>query len=162
MSDTSKGRTHEPDLRELAAEFDGFVKRIEEKFEGFIKLMDERQLRNDDRFNSQDEKTSLAVSASEKASTKAETAIEKRFDSVNEFRGAMNDSARLQLPRAEADSRFASLEQKLEEMKKRYDTEIAGLREARSEGMGRQQVMTIVISIAVSIAVALGNILFKH
>jgi hypothetical protein len=41
----------------------------------------------------QDEKVQLALSAAEKAITKAEEATEKRFDSVNEFRQTLSDQA---------------------------------------------------------------------
>jgi len=50
-----------------------------------------------------------ALQAAEKAVTKAEIAAEKRFDSVNEFREAYKDIIALQMPRAEAEQRLASL-----------------------------------------------------
>ena len=41
----------------------------------------------------QDEKVQLALASAEKAITKAETATEKRFEGVNEFRQALSDQA---------------------------------------------------------------------
>lgn len=52
--------------------------------------------------DSQTEKVALALSSAEKAVTKAETATEKRFDSVNEFRQQLNDQAASFMPRTEA------------------------------------------------------------
>ena len=104
---SENGRTHEPSLREVTTELDGFRN-----------LMDERDRRYDQRFEAMDEKTSLALTSSEKAVSKAEAATEKRFDAVNEFRGQLKDQAATLMPRAEADSKFKTLEDKLEEMKR--------------------------------------------
>jgi hypothetical protein len=41
-----------------------------------------------------DKQISLALTAAEKAVTKAETATEKRFDSVNEFRQTLTDQTK--------------------------------------------------------------------
>jgi|ERR1051326_2162380 hypothetical protein len=41
----------------------------------------------------QDEKVQLALTSAEKAITKAETATEKRFEAVNEFRQTLSDQA---------------------------------------------------------------------
>lgn len=113
--------SEDPTIRELASEF-----------EGFKELMTERDRRYEQRFEAMDEKTSLALTSSEKAVAKAEIATEKRFDSVNEFRGTLSDQAANLLPRREADAKFSSFEGKLEDMKK----EVAGLRESRSLGTG--------------------------
>ena len=50
----------------------------------------------------------------DRAGVKAESAIEKRFDSVNEFRASLADQARLLMPRQEAESLLKSLTEKLE------------------------------------------------
>jgi hypothetical protein len=111
----------DPSIRELASEFDGFKE-----------LMIERDRRYEQRFEAMEQKTSLALTSSEKAVAKAEIATEKRFDSVNEFRATLSDQAANLLPRREADTKFSSYEDKLEDMKK----EIAGLRESRSGTAG--------------------------
>ena len=95
----------------------------------FRELMNERNARYEDRFKAMDEKTSLALAASEKAVTKAEAATEKRFDSVNEFRKTLSDQAATFLARPEAEAKFKGYDEKLDDVKK----EIAGLRESRSE-----------------------------
>ena len=50
-----------------------------------------------------------ALVSAEKAVTKAETASERRFDSVNEFRKALSDQTATFIPRAEYDTAHASL-----------------------------------------------------
>jgi hypothetical protein len=135
MADTKNGngnRTHEPSLRELTAELDGVEKVLLSKIEGLSAISDERDRRYEDRFKATDEKTSLALTASGKAVDKAETATEKRFDAVNEFRGTLSDQAATLLPRAEATARFGSYDEKFDEMKK----EIVSLRETRKETEG--------------------------
>jgi hypothetical protein len=97
------------------------------EFESFKSLMEERNHRYDAQFKFTDEKTSLALSASDKAVTKSEIATEKRFDSVNEFRAQLKDQAATLMPREEATNRFKSIEDKIEDVKtegkrdKQYD-----------------------------------------
>jgi len=83
------------------------------KLDALRELVDERDHRYEDRFRATDEKTSLALTSSEKAVSKAEIATEKRFDSVNEFRGQLKDQTATLLPRVEADARFKNLEDKI-------------------------------------------------
>ena len=126
------GRTHEPSLRELTAELDGCKEVLEAKINASIQVSNERDRRYEDRFKAMDEKTSLALTSSEKAVTKAEVATEKRFDAVNEFRGTLNDYQAKLLPRAEADAKFGGYDEKFEDIKK----ELSALREAKSKGEG--------------------------
>jgi hypothetical protein len=100
--------------------------------------MDERDRRYEDRFKATDDKTSLALTASEKAVTKAETATEKRFDSVNEFRKTLSDQAAEFLPRREYFSGHQSILDKVESIKEVFNKEISGLKESRSEGGGEK------------------------
>jgi hypothetical protein len=79
--------------------------------------MDERDRRYDERFKATDERTNLALISSEKAVGKAELATEKRFDAVNEFRGQLKDQAATLMPRAEVDTRFNALAEKIESIK---------------------------------------------
>jgi hypothetical protein len=150
-SDPNGGRTHEPSLREVVAELDGFREAMNERdqryrsqFEAVEEKGVERDRRYEDRFTAMDEKTSLALTASEKAVSKAETATEKRFDAVNEFRGQLKDQAATLLPRAESDGKFKSYDEKFEDMKK----EIGALRESRGESVGAKWAIGLGISVA--------------
>jgi hypothetical protein len=110
-------------------------------------LVDERDRRYEDRFRAMDEKTTLALASSEKAVTKAETATEKRFDSVNEFRGSLKDQAATLLPRNEADTRFKAMEEKLEGQAK----VIGGLSESRSEKEGSSKTYILIVGFAIGL-----------
>jgi hypothetical protein len=136
------GRTHEPSFQELVVELDGFRK-----------LMDERDRRYEDRFTAMDEKTGLALTSSEKAVAKAETATEKRFDAVNEFRGQLKDQAATLLPRSEASVEFISLRKDLEELKKSVT-----MSQGRTSGFNAS--WGIAISIAL-LAIALIGIILR-
>jgi len=96
---------------------------MNEEIAALQKIMDERDRRYEDRFKAMDEKTSLALTASEKAVTKAELATEKRFDSVNEFRDTLRDQAATLMPRNESEAKFAAINEKFEDMKKAGTTQ---------------------------------------
>lgn len=85
----------------------------------FDALMHEREVREDQRHAAQQTAVANALAsqekfaearqvASEKAIAKAETAAEKRFDSVNEFRQTLTDQAASFMPRAEADAKISA------------------------------------------------------
>jgi hypothetical protein len=61
------------------------------------------------RFEDLDTKTTLALTAADKAVNKAETATEKRFEGVNEFRQTLADQASRLMPREEALSKFENM-----------------------------------------------------
>jgi len=90
---------------------------LEARLNAQRELMDERDRRYDERFKATDERTNLALISSEKAVAKAEIATEKRFDAVNEFRGQLKDQAATLMPRAEVDTRFNALAEKIESIK---------------------------------------------
>jgi len=60
----------------------------------------------------------LGAAMGKEAITKAETASEKRFEGLNELRGAMSDQQASFLPRSEAEARFNSFADKLEQSMK--------------------------------------------
>lgn len=73
------------------------------------------------------EAVAAALEAAQKAVQKAEIAADKRFDSVNEFRGTLSDQASKLMPRLEADARLLAIEMRMQELNSRID---------RSEGRG--------------------------
>jgi hypothetical protein len=66
------------------------------------------------RIESIKDNTSIAMAAADKAVSKAETAAEKRFDSVNEFRNAMKDQQTTFADKAQTDFRLGVIEKTLE------------------------------------------------
>lgn len=79
-------------------------------------IIDERDLRYTQRFNDQALAVQAALAAAEKAVLKAEGASDKRFESVNEFRGQLKDQAATFMPRTEAGVRFSTIEKQLGDM----------------------------------------------
>jgi hypothetical protein len=67
----------------------------------FKELLREHDLRYEQRYLAQERAVNAAVIASEKALQKVEAAVEKRFDSVNEFRQTLSDQTRTFVPRME-------------------------------------------------------------
>lgn len=90
-------------------------------------ILDERDRRYQERFEAQQ----IALS-------KVETATEKRFESVNEFRKAMNDRDVLYMPRLEYQAQSASLSEKMEGHAREDATMHDGLNK-RIEGISRRQ-----------------------
>jgi chromosome segregation ATPase len=119
---------------------------LQEKVIALRELMDERDKRYAVQFDAgstavstalaaQKELTSAAFASSEKANAKTEDAQSSYNERTNELRGAMSDQSKTLLARSEAEARFSSVEEKIEENKK----QVASLRESRSSGSGRDQ-----------------------
>ncbi len=87
------------------------------------------------RFEDLDAKTTLALAAADKAVTKAETATEKRFEGVNEFRATLADQAARLLPREEALSKFENLQKDVNAISR----EIQDRREAEQDRQRSRQ-----------------------
>jgi wobble nucleotide-excising tRNase len=110
------------------------------------KLLDERDRWYQERFNSQKEAiatalqgakelTAAAAIASKEAITKQEMAQASYNTTHNDLTRKMDAQYKEMIPRPEADSKFRSLDEKIEEIKK----EITGLRESRSLQTGHQE-----------------------
>jgi hypothetical protein len=122
-------------------------------------LVDERDVRYSQRFAAQQEALTAALSAAkeavaaallaaDRAVTKAELASEKRFESVNEFRGALSDQTSKLIPRTEADQRFSAMEDKIN-----LNTERLERMEGRGAGLGSAwQIILGIIAIIGTIA----------
>jgi hypothetical protein len=92
-----------------------------------------------------------ALAASAAATQKAEAAMEKRFESVNEFRGAMGDQAARFITRAEVDQRMAASDKETAGVVSRLDR-------IEGRGIGLQAGWGILIAIVTVAALILGAI----
>ena len=91
-----------------------------------------------------------ALTAAKEAVIKAELASEKRFDSVNEFRGQLKDQQQTLMPRIEAEARFKSIEDKIDAMK-------------GSSSAGANHLWGIIATALVTLATVIGAIaVFRH
>lgn len=112
----------------------------------------------DIRFEAQEKAVTAALSAADRAVSKAEIASEKRFDSVNEFRSALADSARLLMPRAESEQSYKVLASKLEILEGRVNA-----RDERGAGASQSWVVVgLVISVLANVALIFGFISRVH
>ena len=106
----------------------------------------------DVRFEAQEKAVNAALAAAQKAVEKAEAAAERRFESMNEFRGALSDASRLNMPRTEAEQQIRGLTEKIDAVSSRLTA-----RENRGEGKGQvwSLIGSVVATIAAIIAVAI-------
>lgn len=66
---------------------------LSERIESLDRLTDAKFVTHRAMLEAQAEKVALALAAAEKAIEKAEIAVEKRFDAINEFRKTINDQS---------------------------------------------------------------------
>jgi hypothetical protein len=153
------------------------------------RIVDERDRQYDMRFRAseiavnaalvaQEKAVTSAFAASEKAIIKAEDAQREYNQRSNEFRGQLDDQAKLLIQRAEALGLFKSSDDKLETMRLFFDSklesqrlafeksnenmmkEIGSLREARSETSGSKAGMQDLWGYLVAIAAITLTIIF--
>ena len=68
----------------------------------------------DEKLDAQEKSVQVALTAADRAILKAENANDKRFESVNEFRGQLRDQTLTFIPREEVNLRFSSLEERIQ------------------------------------------------
>jgi hypothetical protein len=102
------------------------------------------------RFDFVSEATKSALSASDRAVTKAEMATEKRFDAVNEFRSTLADQQRNFIPRAEVTVIVKSVTDRLEKLE---NYQLVAVGTAKGTGVGWSYVIggIGVVSLVVSL-----------
>jgi hypothetical protein len=84
------------------------------------------------RLKAQEERVALALSAADRAVTKAEQAVERRLEGMNEFRAAMADQQAKLPTRTEVDSAIAVVIARLDSLGER----ITRLEQAQSRAAG--------------------------
>lgn len=97
--------------------------------------------------------------SSERAIAKAESATERRFDSVNEFRAQLSDQTRTFLPREVAETQFAEIRKTQSLIAARMDRTEGGSTERRQtiQGLSSQaQLMIGVVALIVTVLLANG------
>jgi hypothetical protein len=85
-----------------------------------IRLAD-KDLRDQQRFEAQSSAIAAALLAAEKAVSKAETANERRFEGVNEFRQTLSDQAATFISRTEFEAQLKSVTERVQELATRVD-----------------------------------------
>jgi hypothetical protein len=130
----------------------------------FLRMMEEKSLRDEQRYEAQqlalrealigqEKAVNAALAAAEKAVSKAEVAAEKRFDNVNEFRGQLADQAATFMPRNEAQVLITALAK---------DVDLLKLSDSQNRGKATGTDKTIAYMVtAVSVLVAVVSLLIK-
>lgn len=90
-----------------------------------------------------------AQSAADRAVAKAEAATDKRFESVNEFRAALDDNTRTLMPRAEAEQQFKAIIEKIDDLTKRMAAK-------EEQGRGLNQGWLILVALTGVLATGVG------
>lgn len=97
------------------------LKTLTERVSALDRLMEAKFVTFDVMVSSQAEKVLLALNAADKAVSKAETATEKRFEAVNEFRGQLADQASTLVSRTEFAAKADALGEKLSDLTDRLN-----------------------------------------
>ena len=175
--DANGTRIHEPSLRDLSFDVDGCTKAITAlrelllaKIEAQSDALAAADKRYEQRFiaqegavssalMSQEKAVGAALVAADRAVSKVETANEKRFEAVNEFRAQLADQAAGFIPRNEATIRFDSVIDRISGMQRQFDdkheqarSEIQVIRTdqtlALGKGAGMNQIWSYIIAAA--------------
>src|SRR4026208_2595356 len=100
-------------------------KRYEQRFDASQKALEvgfaAAKAAGDASFAAQKEAINAALAAADRAVSKAELATEKRFESVNEFRGTLDNQQRTLMPRSEVDVMIKGVEEKISNITKLVD-----------------------------------------
>lgn len=108
-----------------ALELKARIVAIETKGEAFAHLMDERDLRYRQLSESQDRAVATTLAAAKEAGSKAETAIDKRLEGLNELRAMANDQAKTFARADESNLHFSSLESRITDLTTQVNNLIA-------------------------------------
>lgn len=157
-------RTHEPSLRELTAELDGLREVLLAKLEAAKEIFNERDKLYKERDESrrtmvdaalvaQKEQTKASFEASEKAIVKAEEAQKSYNQSHNDLVRKMDEQNKATMPRTETESRFRTLEEKINELR-------TGEARVIGRGMGVQTIWAYV-AFAIMALIALGTLVSR-
>lgn len=124
-----------------------------EKFAAMERLVAEREKQRDMITIAARDAVASALAAAKEAVNKAETSNEKRFDSVEQFRGTLSDQAARLMPRIEVDNRMLSMNEKIADLGARLDKN-------EGKGLGISAIWGIIIGVFGMLGV-LATVLFN-
>jgi len=136
----------------LGSEIDGLRTLIDDRRDAASAQNDERDRRYEQRFLAQQEAVTSALESAKEAVAKAETATEKRFEGVNEFRAQLADQARELMPRKETEGLFAGIAERVLVLEKKSDLQAGS-------SAGQAATIAIIISMVVIVATIIGAVI---
>lgn len=161
VGDAGGGWTTETLLAHVTAVMDQIERRVTTRIDANDKRYEQRfldaQLAVNTAMAAAEKAVASALSAAKEAVVKAETASDKRFEGVNEFRATLADQQRMLMPRTEAELRFTSLENLLQAATARLaemQAQGAGAKNEMSERRARATDQRLVAAFIISLIVA--------
>ena len=171
-SGTARVPTSSPNKQDgwsLETAIDHLLAIIGERHAQVITLIEGNDKRYEERFSAsqkalelglagQKSEISAALAAADRAVLKAEVATEKRFESVNEFRGTLDQQQRTLIPRSEVDVLMRGVEEKISSLGKSLDelkTTVSSMQSERAGIKGGWGYAAGVLGIVVAILSAL-------
>jgi hypothetical protein len=98
------------------------------------------------RFIGAEQAVNRALDAADKANTKSDAAIEKRFDGVNEFRKTLADQTQTFMPRAEVEAIVKAQNDKIDDLR---GTRRTGVASVGALVVGAAVVLAVIVQIIV-------------
>lgn len=129
------------------------IKRVDANIIKLNILLDERSI-------SQEKAVNAALMAAQEAVNKSDSATEKRFEGVNEFRKTLADQAALFMPRAEFMASNRNVEDKLTDLTNRFN-KTEGQTKGGADNTARIYAFVGVVGTILAIIVLLANGVFK-
>ncbi len=135
---------------------------LETNLKALREVLDERNKRYELRASTQDNAVKSALDTSEKAITKAESATERRFEGVNEFRQTLADQASRLMPRSEYTVQHQALEDKVSTSEARINQLQNDILALLARGGGMKEAWGYVGIITGLIIAAVAGVYFHH
>lgn len=112
------------------------TEKLAERIEAIDRITDAKFVTYRTLLDSEAEKVKLALDANDKALSKADVGVEKRFEGVDLLRRQVNEQANTFVPRQESDQRFTSLGARVDAMFSSHDVMLADIKSRldRTEG----------------------------
>jgi hypothetical protein len=139
----------------LDKRIDDLEKYLVDRIQAVMDINLEREERNKERFAEMKDAVASALSSADKAVSKSETANERRFDSVNEFRATLQDQQNTFLPRLEYNAQHKAIMDlgtasslRIERLEARTQGKSEGLGIVGSLALGITSVLSVIVAIA--------------
>lgn len=143
-------------MRRELAELKIAVGQLTEQLSALDRLTDSKFITHRTLLDSQAEKVALALASADKAVSKAESATERRFEAVNEFRQTLSDQAALFATRKEVEQLVGSNAEKIASLTDRIN-KTEGRSTGFSSGWAILVGAVLVVGSIVGMLVALGR-----
>lgn len=120
----------------------GQIAALDAKVNALGVLLNEREERTKERFIAMEKAVNTAMSAADKAVSKAEMATEKRFEGVNEFRATLADQAATLLPRNEYSVQHGAMLERVESFQKQLGALTSTVSLLQEHATGKREGLT--------------------